>query len=148
MLNLTGTIYEPKEFRKYVQCLHCGRACNPICLVQGKCERCFIIDLKDCEICGVLLREDYHPFYSYDIREGHRNLDIEFTAISEPVREFVSIEKGKYPKHSKTRCIGCKNFEKGIKNKCYWCKSKFKNSEDNYKLNGNMCDGCIKIYPN
>lgn len=134
--NPTGVTYTPKEFKKMVQCLRCGKACTK--LDDGLCDSCKMVNAKPCKTCEILLRQGECRFYSYDIKEFHRE-EGKFTASKELVREF-SCDKA-YVKESDDYCVSCLNedLESLRKDWCYICNAHFNNTVENYKANGNFC---------
>lgn len=137
----TGVEFSPKDFRKLEQCVSCLKASH---IKYGrKCEVCTGISFKYCENCECILREGLHQFYSYDNQEVHRELETEFLASKESVREFI-FEEVLLPLVNEKVCARCSELGfTGMKDICFWCDNDFSNSEVNYKLNGNTCEDCL-----
>jgi len=138
----TGVKYRPVEFKKLNQCVQCGLACN---IKKGEnCENCVKLNLKKCSVCEILLRDGLFTFYSYDTHESHRNM--EFKISTSIIIEF-SYRTEKHHKSSiDGLCVDCILWQTRVKHKCICCDSRFMNTEENYKLNGNMCDFCSLYY--
>ncbi len=141
---IAGRVFEPKEFRKYKQCLSCGFAI--LKNEKDNCYECIKKDLKFCEVCEIILRSGLQIYYSYDIREQTRSEDLKLKISKEPVREFIHREFPLYPKATEVLCTGCIDWKSMIKDICVWCDNDFVNGEENYKLNGNSCNECTLLH--
>lgn len=139
----TGNTFNPDEFKLLVTCVICGRANK-----NERCDGCKDLKFDTCEMCDVLLRKGIQTHFSYDIREVKRNVD-SFKISKALIREFLTESEPLYPHAFPDTtihlCSGCKDWEKLMKNKCWNCYRKFKNSKENYKLNGNMCKDCSTL---
>lgn len=91
-------------------------------------------------MCEVLLRSGVYKFYTYDIKEDHRNDDTKMNASKELVREFT-YEKT-YEPHDENLCSKCINWRDDRIHKCFTCEKEFLNTDTNYRLNGNICETC------
>lgn len=140
----TGLVLTPNQYRSFEQCVMCSKASE--IPYKGKCEDCVSIDFKYCEICEKVLRGGLHKFYSYDNRDIHRDVGISFLASKENVREFVFEEMLPDLQDGQTKCYDCIDFEKRVKDICFWCDNDFTNSVENYKINGNSCKECVAIF--
>lgn len=138
----TGVRYSPKQFRKLNTCLICGRASR--IKKESRCPSCIAENLKDCEVCGIILRSGVKTYYLYDIRAEHRE-GVNFKASKEYVIEFSYEREPFYEKFTDTLCRQCFGWQLRIKYICMTCNLPFKNTEENYKLNGNQCGDCAGI---
>lgn len=131
---LTGVSFTPNQFRELHQCVECGKAGKYG--EEQKCESCIKLNLKHCDMCEILLRNGVFAFYTYDIKEDHRENGVEFKANKERIREFIYYKE--YFEWHDQLCAECMGWEKNVKNKCWGTGVTFKNTKENYKLNGNM----------
>lgn len=138
----TGFKYDPTEFRKLNQCVQCGFASN-ICN-GGVCDKCTSLDFKKCDICEILLRDGTYTFYTYDTDESYRNID--FKINKKDVVEFSYTREEHHKSSVDGLCVDCILWQTRMKHKCVCCDSRFLNTKENYKLNGNMCDFCSLYY--
>lgn len=139
----TGVKYSPQSFRELDQCVTCGKVGT--CGYGNNCESCTKENLPKCHVCGIILREGFKNFYTYDIREEHRDGENELKASKECVVEFIYEREPLYTKISDDMCSGCINWKSRMKDVCMTCDNDFDNTEDNYKLNGNQCPECAEI---
>jgi len=122
-------IIPKEEFLSGVQCLRCG-----VFGTQKVCEVCK--HFKKCKICSIILRNEFR-FYRYDPNKK-----------GTIYREFSYIIVSPYPPKTKDECVGCKNWELGMKYRCYGCGNWFQNNLNNYKINGNFCPNCLTTETN
>lgn len=138
----TGVSYSPQEFRELKECLYCGHAVKE--LVGGICPVCASLNLKKCDMSGILLRKGWFTYYTYDIRSDFRNTDSKFVASKNRVIEFsyrvYEDELSDDPNLSK----GARDWETRISNTCRDCGKEFKNSKEHYKEYGNYCPDCLR----
>lgn len=139
----TGVKFTPQEFRELNYCLGCSRMLK--IGKKEKCLECIAKDLKPCEVCGRLLEKGIHKHYAYDIKEDKRDEELIHYVSKKNVKEFLEIEEVDNI-FSDTLCVDCKDWKSKIKNVCWICGDDFHNSEDYYKLNGNMCELCLAYY--
>lgn len=109
-----------EEFLAGVQCLRCG-----VFGSEKLCTTC--IHLKKCKTCSIVLREKFR-FYRYDPNKR-----------GTVYKEVSYIIHSPYPPISDKECVGCVDWEKGMKFECYACGEWFPNTLNNYKINGNFC---------
>lgn len=140
----TGVCYTPADYRKLNHCVSCNRASS---IDYGEmCETCKALNFKYCEMCDIRLRAGYEKFYAYDTKEELRDENSDLKVSKEMVCEFEILRAPYYPPVSETLCSGCADWEKRMKNKCWVCGCDFENSKQNYKDNGNLCNGCVARY--
>lgn len=144
MIIFTGNSIEPNEFRKLKKCLNCGKRVSK--LENKKCEACKDIEIKHCNICDIILRENPYSFYTYDVKDFERETRLK--PQKNPIKEFFETRESKtFNKKDGDRCEYCFNTFLGIKDTCFVCKSGFYNDEEWYKEHGNLCLYCDKIFP-
>lgn len=126
MKKKTGRVLPTEDYRDVDYCLRCG-------YIGGEklCEKCK--DLKHCECCGIMLREEYEYFYYKVVRlPANKWVFIEWSQMREP--------------HSKPFdekiCKTCVDWRDDIQNRCQYCFKPFQNSPDNYRRQGNVCTPC------
>lgn len=120
----------------------CGRVGN--IGINTFCYDCNLNKNK-CIACDAILREGVYKFFQYDTKEYHRDIDIEFKVSKRQVIEFETEELYDKLIQSDT-CNECLGWENKIKNTCFLCGCSFENTITNYKLNGNLCEGCSEIF--
>lgn len=130
----TGRVCTPKQFRVLNQCIECGKAGMQD--KETKCDDCMKLELNHCEMCTILLRNGTYKFYTYDIKDDKRSDDVQFILSKNGVREFT-YEKT-YCENVEGLCHKCVDWKTKIKNICWGTHTTFKNTKENYKLNGNM----------
>lgn len=136
----TGVKFTPDEFRLLNKCERCGKACH---ISTGElCRDCFMADVPSCKMCDVLLRQGNSKFYTYDIKEDHREGEVGFKASKECVREFSYSTEFNNPFNLEGLCSECVDWQQKVKNKCVSCDMNFINSGEHYKINGNFCGNC------
>lgn len=139
----TGVTFTPDKFREMMRCHQCGIVSESVDF--GLCKKCELLDLKKCKVCECLLRDNVCNFYTYDIKENKRENGVEFKVSKEVVREFIYKREPMHLPVSDSMCSGCVGWEERIKDFCFLCDAKFPNTEEHYKLNGNMCQDCVLI---
>lgn len=143
----TGVSYTPKEFRKLNQCVQCGIAGEID--YDAKCGKCSLENISCCNMCDSLLREGKFIFYTYDIKDDYRDGGINLRATKSKktiglINEFTY--ESEFSHSREDLCDRCIGWEDRKKNLCWKCGIGFTNTKENYKLNGNMCEYCSKIY--
>lgn len=141
----TGRTYTPDEFRVKETCVRCGKACDVP--RGGTCDDCRWQDVPKCNLCGRLGRVGHFTFYTYDIKDHHRNEDFGFKASQEDVREFTYTEPHDILLNAEGLCAGCAGWRTRMKCTCWKCGVKFPNEFEHYKQHGNMCAGCAATFP-
>lgn len=139
----TNIQYTPEEYRKLNRCLTCGKADN--IEKESHCNKCSEIQFKKCDMCESILREGWCEYFKYDTKEYPRDVDVEFKVSKNIVKEFLILDFHEKLK-SDTYCNSCIDWEKRIKNICYWCDNNFINNKQRYKLYGNACENCVKHF--
>lgn len=133
----TGRLIAPKDFRKLNYCLGCSHKLE--IPKKSFCRECLDKGLTNCEMCECRLEKGLHKHYYYYSGEFDKD-EVVVRTNKTFLREFL--EETEYDnKYNDTLCKSCKGWKK--KNKCFMCLKGFKNSRENYKLNGNLCGDCV-----
>jgi hypothetical protein len=144
----TGVEYTPQEFRKLKECIECGKATptvKPFKKAKGqRCEQCRSVVIPHCEMCDVLLRNGKHVFYTYDIKNDHREQGVGFKVSKELVREFEYELDFSNPLNDYSLCKFCTDWEMDFSTVCGMCDKLFPNTKEHYKEHGNLCKHCIE----
>jgi len=118
----TGKILTPQEFRNLFPCVRCGK------MVEVRqdylCDRCREKNLKQCQVCGIILRTEPRPVYYYDTRDRQQ---INFKAQTRIIKEFIYELPVFYCPHSEDLCEGCVGWEDEVLNVCKYCGGKVLN---------------------
>lgn len=115
----TGVIIK-EGFNRSKTCVGCG------IFGTTKCDSCK--DIKRCKICSRLLRQSWFSYF-YEPKKG-------FTG------HFIESKIKCYSYHqpfSDNMCEGCVDWEDYIKDECFICGNKFKNTPKHFLLFGNTC---------
>ena len=136
----TGVVFTPQEFRTLHQCLTCGKA--ELIKNGERCSTCKPIEIKQCEICSIILRDGIFNFYSYDIKDEKRHTAVEFKPNKKFVREFASRETIENI-FSETLCKTCADYKNRMKDICVRCDNDFYNNKEHYKEHANVCPVCV-----
>lgn len=136
----TNTSFPPELFKQLNRCIYCSKARIEI-VRGGQCETCDNDERpkNKCEVCGIILRNGEYTFFSYDNKDEHTGDG--FIGMKSSIKEFRYKKSYSHDAYGKT-CKDCVNWREEIENKCWCCACSFNNNEENYKLNGNLCDLC------
>lgn len=138
---LTGIIFDMHEFKKLNECIQCGKAQK--IKKDTICEKCINKNIPKCKMCEILLRSEEEEIFTYDCKDSHRE-GMKFKPIVKDVREFSY--KSKIIESKDGLCNRCIDWRKRKKNMCFNCDGYFENTDENYKLNGNLCRFCVPMY--
>jgi len=125
----TGVIILPKDFgrstsgKRCVGCNKFGSALCELCEVHSKCI-----------ICDCVLRDNWISYSYESVIKDKQNM----------YHEYKQKVHSTYQPFNEHLCEGCIDWEERRKHKCFLCDTKFLNTQENYKSNGNLCEKCSK----
>lgn len=136
MMKKTGKVLTVAEFAKSKQCFRCG--------IVGDTNMCQLCEpLKECKVCGLVLKPLEYIFYHYEYIFDPRSR-------AEIWREYQNFRMNPYPDHDGIQCADCAETEKLVKNRCFiggeGCENEFENSVRLYNKYGNICPFCREKY--
>lgn len=124
----TGVKIQAVDFDKGFTCMRCGIFGN-----KKVCDNCK--PLKECSVCGLVLKGARYNFYQYDYVQ---------TPMRLAERYYKEIRKSRMNPytHDGHVCDDCKDYKSRIKNKCWVCEGVIENSASRFRNHGNMCKDC------